>query len=99
MSADAVIPGFRIIRKLGEGPRAQVFLARTERDSPSEHSRVDAASTSKTVALKLYRAGVRQHDWITEVEALERSAGAHVVALTDIAATAADRVALVLDRL
>lgn len=76
-----------------------MFLARTERDAQSELGQSDAALTPGTLAIKLYRAGTRQHDWLTEVEALERCAGAHVVGLSDIAAAAADRTALILERL
>ena len=76
-----------------------MFLARTERDVQPEHNQTDAAPTPGTLAIKLYRAGTPQHDWLTEVAALERCAGAHVVGLSDIAAAAADRTALVLERL
>ena len=99
MSTAAVISGFRIIRKLGEGPRAEVFLARTERDAQPEQAQLDAAAIPDTLAIKLYRAGVQQHDWLTEAEALERGAGAHVVGLSDIATALTDRIALVLERL
>ena len=103
MSAVAVISGFRIIRKLGEGRRAEVFLARTERDAQSEHGQSDGVATPGfmpgTLAVKLYRGGIQQHEWLTEVEALERAAGAHVVVLSDIAAAVSDRTALVLERL
>jgi len=103
VSAAAAISGFRIIRKLGEGRRAEVFLARTERDGQSEHGHSNAPAapefTRGTLALKLYRGGTPQHDWLTETEALERAAGAHVVGLFDIAAAGAGRTALVLERL
>lgn len=99
MSAAAVVSGFRIIRKLGEGQRAEVFLARTERGAQSEQGQSDAVFTPGTLAIKVYRAGTQQHDWVTEVEALERSGGAHVVGLSDIATSANDRTALVLERL
>jgi len=103
VSTAAVISGFRIIRKLGEGRRAEVYLARAERDAQSERGQSDAPAapgfTLGTLAIKLYRGGTQQHDWLTEVEALERAAGAHVVGLSDVAATGAGGTALVLERL
>lgn len=80
-----------------------MFLARTERHAPSEQGQADApvapGCTPGTLAIKLYRGGTPQYDWLTETEALERAAGAHVVGLFDIAAAGVGRNALVLERL
>jgi hypothetical protein len=81
--------GYRLVRKLGEGPRAEVFLAHPLRDD------ADAVPA----AIKITRTGVTHGSVLAEASALSRAAGAHVVELLD-AAPAPDGVpALVLQRL
>lgn len=81
--------GYRLVRKLGEGQRAEVFLAHPERDD------ADAVP----VAIKLARADVGDASIIEEVTALSRAAGEHVVGLLDVAPGPDGAPALVLQRL
>ena len=81
--------GYRIVRRLGEGPRAELLLARTDGESESDAS----------VALKHYRDGVDDASIATEIEALARAAGDHAVELLDVATAPSGSLALVLDRL
>ena len=81
--------GYRLVRKLGEGPRAEVFLAHPQRDD------ADAVPA----AIKLTRAGVSDRSVLTESSALSRAAGPHVVELLDAAPGPDGIPALVLQRL
>ena len=65
------LDGYRLLRKLGEGRRAEVFLG-TAAGEP--HS-----------ALKVYRHSCVPADRAVELEALTRAAHAHVVQLRDVA--------------
>jgi hypothetical protein len=80
--------GYRLIRKLGEGTRAEVFLAHPVRDD-SPHA---------PVAIKVLRADVDPASALAEATALSRAAGDHVVALHDVAHGPSGALALVLDR-
>lgn len=79
--------GYRLIRKLGEGPRAEVMLGY----SPLEG---DAA-----VAIKIFRPDTPYASVMTEIAALSRAAGRHVVELLDVAADDDGQHALLLARL
>lgn len=79
--------GYRIIRKLGEGARTEVFLGRA--DDPE----------APPVALKSYRPGVPATVALVEIEALHLAAGPHVQRLLDIAPAHDGMPVLVLERL
>ncbi|MDP3208537.1 MAG: hypothetical protein Q8M65_05260, partial [Rhodoglobus sp.] len=81
--------GYRLIRKLGEGPRAELFLAHPESD----------AELTRPTAVKVYRPGVTEQSVIAEAAALSRAAGDHVVTLSDLAMGPTGVPALILDRL
>ncbi len=81
--------GYRIVRKLGEGPRAEILLARSDGESESDAS----------VVLKHYREGVDDASIAPEIEALARASGDHAVELLDVATAPSGSLALVLDRL
>ena len=81
--------GYRLVRKLGEGERAEVFLAHPGTD--------DTAVTA--AAMKVYRSDTTDVSVLTEVEALSRAAGEHVVGLIDVASTADGAPSVVLQRL
>ena len=65
------IDGYRLLRKLGEGRRAEVFLG--------------IATGEPHSALKVYRHSCVPADRAVELEALTRAAHAHVVQLRDVA--------------
>ncbi len=79
--------GYRLVRKLGEGARAEVFLGYP--DNPD----------GQPAVLKMFRRGVAQHDVMVEIEALSRAAGPHVVALLDLATAPLGSPSLILQRL
>ncbi|NYF10853.1 hypothetical protein HDC94_002009 [Leifsonia sp. AK011] len=84
-----IVGGYRLVRVLGEGTRAVVFLghpvAEGERASPT--------------ALKIYRTGVGYRSIEVELDALASAAGPHTVRVLDVS-TGADGVpVVVLDRL
>ena len=81
--------GYRLVRKLGEGARAEVFLAHPERDD----------ATDAPAAIKLPRAGVDDASILAEASALSRAAGDHVVALLDVTEAPGGAPALILERL
>lgn len=77
------------MRKLGEGPRAEVQLGYPQTDADDAHA----------VAIKVFRPGTDERSVITEIEALSRAAGDHVVTLLDIAAGPHGTPAIILERL
>ena len=80
--------GYRLLRTLGVGPRAEVFLAHPVRQD------ADPAP----VVIKVYGEAVSDESAIAEIEALARSAGDHVVRLLDVTESAAGAPALILER-
>jgi hypothetical protein len=72
---DDTVAGYRLVRRLGEGPRAEVYLGYPARQG----------AEPRAVALKLYREGVPDASIMGEVEALSRAAGPHVLPLVDLA--------------
>jgi eukaryotic-like serine/threonine-protein kinase len=86
-----LLAGYRVVRKLGMGARAEVFLG-----LPSTHA---AHSPDLAIALKLFRAGTPTDSMDTEVAALSRVEHPHLLRLKDLASTANGRPCLVLERL
>ena len=96
--------GYRILRKLGEGPRAEVLLGHPDTDqSGTDQSGAAPASTGRpdgsSVALKIYRPTVPDESILGEIEALSRASGPHVVDLLDVTTAASGAPALILQRL
>lgn len=78
--AGDTVDGYRLLRKLGEGRRAGVFLG--------------LADGEPHAALKVYRSSCGVAERATELEALTRSAHAHVVHVRDVGSDS-----LILERL
>ncbi len=83
-----VVGGYRLVRSLGEGTRAEVYLGHP----------IVAPETSPQVALKIYRAGVPFADIERELHALTTAAGPHVVSVLDISTGIDGSPVLVLER-
>ncbi len=81
------IGGYRLVRKLGEGERAAVWLG---------HAGEGSASMA---AVKVYAPRTLVHDIDREIELLTRASSAHLVELTDIATAPDGRPCLVLRRI
>ena len=77
--------GYRLVRIIGEGERAEVWLGH--------------AGTDGVAALKVLREGLDPSAFDEEINALERARSRHVVGLSDIGTDAAGRPCLILDRL
>ena len=79
--------GYRLVRLIGSGPRAEVFLA------------VPGSGEGGPVALKVPLPGTSEASMLIEAEALDRAAGEHVVGLHDLATGPLGTPVLVLSRL
>lgn len=83
------IGGYRLVRLLGAGSKADVWLG---------HART-ADAGMETVAVKVYRPEAAQADIDTEIEALARSSHRHLVRLEDLATAPDGTPSLILQRL
>jgi len=81
--------GYRIVRKLGEGARAEVFLGYPTRQGAQE----------RAVAIKVFRPDVTDVSIAAEIEALSRAAGDHSLPLMDITTAPDGAQVLILERL
>jgi len=81
--------GYRLVRKLGEGPRAEVYLGHPTREG----------SDAPSAAIKVFRPDVPQLSVSAEIEALSRASGPHCVTLLDLATAPDGSPALLLERL
>ncbi|CAN5366565.1 hypothetical protein BH11ACT4_BH11ACT4_04450 [soil metagenome] len=81
--------GYRMVRKLGEGARAEVFLGHPTR----------AGAEGRAVAIKVFRAGIADASITAEIESLSRAAGEHALALQDVTTAPDGAQALILQRL
>ena len=79
------VAGFRLVRRLGAGPRAEVWLGH--------------AAGDYTAALKLYRPDTDPPSVDAEVAALSVAEHAHVVQLRDLSTVAGGLPCLILERL
>lgn len=86
MQNDTLI-GYRLVRLIGSGPRAEVFLA------------VPGSGEGGPVALKVPLPGTSEASMLIEAEALDRAAGEHVVGLHDLATGPLGTPVLVLSRI
>ncbi len=80
--------GYRLLRTIGVGSRAEVFLAHP----------VGGATDGPPVVIKVFGSAVSDESIITEIEALTRAQGDHVVRLLDVTSTAEGAPALILER-
>ncbi|MES2169461.1 MAG: protein kinase, partial [Actinomycetota bacterium] len=85
------IGGYRLVRKLGEGDRAIVWLGHASTGS--------ASGDGSVAAVKVYRETVGIRDIDREIEALTRASSAHLVELTDVATAPDGRPCLVMRRI
>ena len=83
--AGDVIAGFRLVRQLGAGSRAELWLGH--------------AAPDNTAALKLYLPGTLPESIDAEIRALSTAEHAHVVQLRDLSTMAGGLPCLVLERL
>lgn len=86
------VGGYRLVRKLGAGERAEVYLGHA-RSAPS------ADTDAHSAAIKLYRPEATRDSIDREIEALSRGSVAHRVVLLDLATAVDGKPALILERL
>lgn len=96
--------GYRIVRKLGEGARAEVYLGHSARlgEARLGEARLAGArlgDVGPSVAIKIFRAGVTDASIAAEIEALSRAAGEHSLPLLDVTTAPDGAQALILERL
>lgn len=84
-----VVGGYRLVRSLGEGARAEVFLGHP----------IVAAELSTQVALKIYRADVPFAEVSREIDALTTAAGPHVVLVSDLSSGVDGSPVLIMEKL
>ncbi|GGK85996.1 hypothetical protein GCM10007382_02500 [Salinibacterium xinjiangense] len=80
--------GYRLVRKVSDGARAEIFLAHPLR----------TATDTIPAAVKIFRPEVTEQSIMVEIEALSRSCGAHVLELLDLTTAPDGRPALILMR-
>ena len=96
------IGGCRLVRRLGEGTRAEIYLGHPQhqpdgqRSSGLDHG---VAQAPETVAVKVYRPATELASIDAEIEALGRASSPHLLSLRDLGMDAAGRPALLLERL
>jgi serine/threonine protein kinase len=84
------IGGYRLVRLLGFGARAEVFLG---------HAGTGDTGAPRVAAVKLYRPGVNRHSVDTELEALGRADSPHLLRLRDVATDRSGMPSAILQRL
>ena len=82
------IGGFELVRRLGSGPRAEVFLGRSQPTT--------SPGGSQSAAVKLFRPTTPLAEISKEIGALERARSDHLVRLIDIASAPDGTPALIL---
>ena len=82
------IGGFELVRRLGSGPRAEVFLGRSQPTG--------SPGGSQSAAVKLFRSTTPLAEIGREIEALGRARSDHLVRLIDIASAPDGTPALIL---
>lgn len=87
--------GYRLVRKLGDGARAEVFLGHPLGSSVTGLGEPHA----RPVAIKVFREGVTDVSILAEIEALSRAAGKHSLRLLDVTTAPDGAQALILERL
>ncbi|MBX3099934.1 MAG: hypothetical protein KF761_10175 [Salinibacterium sp.] len=83
-----IIGGYRLLRVIGAGSRAEVFIAHPVVDLPH----------AVPVVMKIYGPAVTDESVYLEVESLSRAAGEHVVRVIDVASTLEGAPVLILSR-
>jgi hypothetical protein len=82
--------GYRVVRRLGAGERAEVFLG---------HPVSDAASAAGAATIKVYRSGVAPSSLDDEIAVLATTRSPHLLHLIDVATAPDGRPCLILPRL
>lgn len=85
------VGGYRLVRRLGSGQRAEIHLGHAGTREPPEMNRI--------AAIKLYRATTPDAEIDTEIEALSRSSSPHLLELKDLSIDEHGRPCLILPRL
>ena len=86
-----IVGGYRLVRKLGEGERAEIYLGHA-----GEGASTDAV---RTAAVKVYRPTTSAESIDIEIEALARASSRHLLSLRDLAIAPNSIPSVVLPRL
>jgi serine/threonine protein kinase len=90
ITTPTTLAGFRLVRRLGTGTRAEVFLGVAVDDS---------SGLPRTAALKVFRPDLPREDAGRELESLGRASLPHVVRLLDVSLGPSGLPLLILDRI
>lgn len=97
-AADAVLAGYRLVRRLAAGDRADVYLATVAREAPDGPAdRI--GRPAPLVVMRIYDRSADDAAIATEIAAMEHDGQGSTPALLDVAAFADGRVCLVVERL
>ena len=104
--------GYRLVRRIASGARADVYLAAAERPRPTTppcpgrrrgphraHDAIERATATALVALRVYEAGASDDAIASEIEAMSADATGTLPSLIDVANLDDGRCCLVVERL
>ena len=97
-SGDAALAGYRLLRRLAAGDRADVFLAAADRDGVGGAPGEPAVAPDSLVVVRVYGPGTDDQVIATEIEAMQHDGSGPTPALLDVATLADGRACLVVER-
>lgn len=97
-SADSALAGYRLLRRLAAGDRADVYLAAVERTEADVASGEPASAHEPLVVMRVYGPGTDDGVIATEIEAMQHDGSGPTPALLDVATLADGRACLVVER-
>lgn len=97
-SADSALAGYRLLRRLAAGDRADVYLAAVERTEADIAPGEPASAHEPLVVMRVYGPGTDDGVIATEIEAMQHDGSGPTPALLDVATLADGRACLVVER-
>lgn len=97
-STDSALAGYRLLRRLAAGDRADVYLATVERTEADLASGEPASAPEPLVVMRVYGPGTDDRVITTEIEAMQHDGSGPTPALLDVATLADGRACLVVER-
>lgn len=97
-SADSALAGYRLLRRLAAGDRADVYLAAVERTEADVAPGEPASAHEPLVVMRVYGPGTDDGAIATEIEAMQHDRSGPTPAILDVASLADGRACLVVER-
>lgn len=95
---DSALAGYRLLRRLAAGDRADVYLAAVERTGADVARGEPASAHEPLVVMRVYGPGTDDGVIATEIEAMQHDGSGPTPALLDVATLADGRACLVVER-